>query len=256
MRHARRPRDCAESTARLVHAPREVPFIRGCMRGRSSDNAREPSARSIRTRSRLDKRESRADMVTLFPVGAFGDAVARWLRTFSEVEVTRRWPEAIDGPADVVLAVLDGPRFPLCAEIERRCWQHGKSSLFVVPLGNLIQIGPMSVPGEPGCWHCAYVRRRQHSGVPTWVQNAQHEYELNVDAGCDKEHASPSPQWWPDSLVFPSSHPPTIAITPGRCRNSTLSREMGYGPRGWCSRLRTLRKWALSLCSHRFDSPE
>jgi bacteriocin biosynthesis cyclodehydratase domain-containing protein len=104
--------------------------------------------------------------------GDFGSAVARYLaaaldacETSDPLRVTdierKNWPAA-----DIEILVLSCPRVELCSRLNDLCFELGRPLIPVFMQSQDLCVGPVIVPGKPGCWRCWQRRSAQHSLFP------------------------------------------------------------------------------------------
>ncbi|MDY0095728.1 MAG: TOMM precursor leader peptide-binding protein, partial [Candidatus Vecturithrix sp.] len=82
-----------------------------------------------------------------------------------------------DHESDFVVALTDDYVQSGLRELNQECLQTKKFWLLVKPVGAVLWIGPLFVPGDTGCWQCLAHRLREHRKVESSLQ-----YQLEISA--------------------------------------------------------------------------
>ncbi|GLQ53947.1 TOMM precursor leader peptide-binding protein [Devosia nitrariae] len=76
----------------------------------------------------------------------------------------------LDGAGVAGIAVVDDYLRPELAEINRHCLERRMPLLLVKPVGVLLWIGPLIVPGRTACWTCLEARLSANREVESYVE--------------------------------------------------------------------------------------
>jgi bacteriocin biosynthesis cyclodehydratase domain-containing protein len=111
--------------------------------------------------------ESYSPVLQAVPVGEFGDSVLEYLSQLGEdVHVTPTTSTfAVIEPSSLVtctVLIAPSPDPPLCVDIEHQSLSQGVAFVPAIIDGDILRIGPLSIPGSQGCWSCWINRTRQH----------------------------------------------------------------------------------------------
>jgi ribosomal protein S12 methylthiotransferase accessory factor len=111
--------------------------------------------------------------VTLTVVGNISDSTAAVLtQALRSTGVTVQAPQSNgQAPASPALQVVltDDYLQPQLTEINQQAQATGQPWLLLKPLGSILWLGPIFVPGNTGCWHCLVHRLRGNREVETSV---------------------------------------------------------------------------------------
>lgn len=122
--------------------------------------------------SRQEKEQPTVEGLHVFSMGAFGKAVAYYLKTLRaevvERVITTAGTTFFDlSPQTSTSIIAAGQPIPeLCKLLEDRSFEYGRAFIpLVLDSANLI-IGPVVIPGAGACWSCWNRRSIQHASHP------------------------------------------------------------------------------------------
>ena len=123
--------------------------------------------------------------VTLAAVGAgFGEAttacLAAALKDAGVCIQSRRENGRLLAPPALQVVLTDNYLQPQLAEINQQALAIGQPWLLVKPIGSVLWIGPIFVPGETGCWDCLAQRLRGNREVETSVLRQKQKQAQSV----------------------------------------------------------------------------
>lgn len=127
--------------------------------------------------------------VNILPVGSFGMAVSRYLRSSLPLATETVTPPGELPPEQTCLRARINvvaawrPVLPLCDFIDRLSHQHKKPFFSVILDGTALRLGPIVVPGRGSCWDCWVRRSRQHATWPKEQAAVWQHYAAHPDAG-------------------------------------------------------------------------
>lgn len=134
----------------------------------------------------MTQQQTAPEGVHLLSVGAFGIAVARYLKAFRrdlwETVVT---DESTVQPkiAHVTVVAAWRPVPKLCELVDELSFEWQRPFIPVMVESAALRLGPVVIPGRGACWHCWTARSRQHSELaPAQLALLQH-YTSNPEAG-------------------------------------------------------------------------
>ncbi len=78
-------------------------------------------------------------------------------------------PKAGDSTAQLKVVLTDDYLQPELAAIDKQALERQQPWLLVKPVGSILWLGPVFVPGETGCWHCLVHRLRGNREVEASV---------------------------------------------------------------------------------------
>lgn len=107
-------------------------------------------------------------MVTspMLPVGLV--CFPKWRAAVLQAAAERSTPieeitgSVLAGTGSIVSLLAPWPSTGLASRLERDCRDAGATFVFAAVLGDRLHVGPIGVPGTPGCTACYFRRRLQH----------------------------------------------------------------------------------------------
>jgi len=137
----------------------------------------------------LNSQFKSSDCVHVLSVGVFGRAVTKYLKTFYPDLLETVWSECRPGnreewpQASFVVVAAWRPVGSLCRVVDNLSYERGHPFVPVILDSPVLRLGPVTVPGVSGCWHCWDMRSRQHSPISRERSSLLEFYESNPNCG-------------------------------------------------------------------------
>lgn len=137
----------------------------------------------------LARQQRVSDTVHILTAGAFGKAVAYYLKAFSSdmQETTlvgdsgssiKRWPES-----KINIIASDRPLPATCELLDKLSHESRRPFVPVLIDAVALRVGPVIIPGNGSCWGCWVLRCAQHADSPKEYAEFWQYYSGNGDRG-------------------------------------------------------------------------
>jgi ribosomal protein S12 methylthiotransferase accessory factor len=123
--------------------------------------------------------------VTLTPVGNISEVTVAALTTaLRDIGISVQTPTEAGSPTALNVVLTDDYLQPELAKINKQALESQQTWLLVKPVGSVLWLGPVFVPGKTGCWDCLAHRLRGNREVEASVlQQKQAQQQRNGQSG-------------------------------------------------------------------------
>jgi len=123
--------------------------------------------------------------VTLTPVGNISEVTVAALTTaLRDIGISVQTPTEAGSPTALNVVLTDDYLQPELAKINKQALESQQTWLLVKPVGSVLWLGPVFVPGKTGCWDCLAHRLRGNREVEASVlRQKQAQQQRNGQSG-------------------------------------------------------------------------